>query len=154
MPWNLNFRYNLHCRYTFWNFKWKIKDFSKFHEQYPCTFQTTACMHLTLCSSSKLKAWKLTAKRVNKQVKPGFTNYQPQPSNSWAWSEIEGRGTKTRKSNKNRKSIKTFWSFMSSKSNLKIWKTWKFWKLGQFFEFFWKFLKLWKVWKYGNSRNS
>ena len=28
----------------------KIKDFSKFQKQYLCTFQTTACMHLTLCA--------------------------------------------------------------------------------------------------------
>ena len=27
-----------------------------------------------------------------KQVKPGFTNYQPQPKYSWALSEIEGKG--------------------------------------------------------------
>ena len=83
------------------------------------------------------------------QVKPGFTSYQPQPSNSWAWSEIEGRWTKTRNSSKNRKSAKTFWSFINSNSNLKIWQAWKFWNLGKF----WKFLKLWKFW-YGNSRNS
>ena len=48
MPRNLNFRCYLHCRHTFWYLKLKTKDFSKFHEQYPCTFQTTACMHLTL----------------------------------------------------------------------------------------------------------
>ena len=27
-----------------------------------------------------------------KQVKPGFTNYQPQPNYSWALSKIEGKG--------------------------------------------------------------
>ena len=27
-----------------------------------------------------------------KQVKPGFTNYQPQPKYSWALSKIEGKG--------------------------------------------------------------
>ena len=26
-----------------------------------------------------------------KQVKPGFTNYQPQPKYSWALSKIEGK---------------------------------------------------------------
>ena len=49
MPWNQNFRYNLHCKHTFWHLKLKTKDFSKFLKQYTCTFQTTACMHLTLC---------------------------------------------------------------------------------------------------------
>ena len=48
MPWNQNFRYNLHCKHTFWHLKLKTKDFSKFLKQYTCTFQTTACMHLTL----------------------------------------------------------------------------------------------------------
>ena len=28
----------------------------------------------------------------NKQVKPGFTNYQPHPKYSWALSNIEGKG--------------------------------------------------------------
>ena len=27
-----------------------------------------------------------------KQVKPGFTNYQPQPKYSWALSRTEGKG--------------------------------------------------------------
>ena len=27
-----------------------------------------------------------------KQVKPGFTNYQPQPKYSWVLSKIEGKG--------------------------------------------------------------
>ena len=29
---------------------------------------------------------------MNEQVKPGFTNYQPQPKYSWALSKIEGKG--------------------------------------------------------------
>ena len=57
MPWNQNFRYNLHCKHTSWYLKLKTKDFSKFHERYPCTFQTTACMHLTLW----LLRWKDTS---------------------------------------------------------------------------------------------
>ena len=44
MPWNLNFRYNLQCRHTFWYLKLKTQDFSKFHEQYPCHFSNN-CMH-------------------------------------------------------------------------------------------------------------
>ena len=28
----------------------------------------------------------------DKQVKPGFTNYQPQPKYSWALSKIERKG--------------------------------------------------------------
>ena len=49
MPWHHNFRYNIHFKHTFRHLKLKTKDFSKFQEQNPCTFQTTACMHLTLC---------------------------------------------------------------------------------------------------------
>ena len=29
---------------------------------------------------------------VYEQVKPGFTNYQPQPKYSWALNKIEGKG--------------------------------------------------------------
>ena len=49
MPWDQNFRYDLHCVHTFWHLKLKTLDFSKFLKQYPYTLQTTACMHLTLC---------------------------------------------------------------------------------------------------------
>ena len=50
MPWNLNLRHNLHCGHTFWNLKLKIKDFSKFQNQYSCTIQTTACMYPLHCA--------------------------------------------------------------------------------------------------------
>ena len=36
------------------------------------------------------------AENMSKQVKPGFTNYQPQPQYSWALSEIEGKGKLTK----------------------------------------------------------
>ena len=34
----------------------------------------------------------VVAEREIEQVKPGFTNYQPQPKYSWALSKIEGKG--------------------------------------------------------------
>ena len=34
----------------------------------------------------------------HEQVKPGFTNYQPQPKYSWAFSKIEVKGKKDNKS--------------------------------------------------------
>ena len=54
MPWHKIFRYNIHCKHTFRHLKLKTKDFSKFQEQYPCTFQKTACMHLTLWENGNL----------------------------------------------------------------------------------------------------
>ena len=44
MPWNQNFRYNLHCKHTFWHLKLKTKDFSKFLKQYTMHFSNN-CMH-------------------------------------------------------------------------------------------------------------
>ena len=57
-----------------------------------------------------------------KQVKPGFTNYQPQPNYSWALSKIEGKG-----------------KLGKTKKTLKICKFLKFWKT--------KILKIWNILK-------
>ena len=91
---------------------------------------------------------------IIKQVKPGFTNYQPQPKYSWALSEIEGKG----------KLIKTK-DLWKRSNKLKIWtslKIWNFWKS----EMFWmseknsenlkifenrNILKIWKIIKFWQS---
>ena len=43
-----------------------------------------------------------------KQVKPGFTNYQPQPKYSWALSKGKLVKTKSLKNSESLKSLKTF----------------------------------------------
>ena len=55
-----------------------------------------------------------------KQVKPGFTNYQPQPKYSWAWSKIEWKEINVWKSLK-------VWKFLKVWKSLKVWKTLKVW---------------------------
>ena len=38
------------------------------------------------------------SKKIIKQLKPGFTNYQPQPKYSWALSKIEGKNKRQKQS--------------------------------------------------------
>ena len=60
--------------------------------------------------------------KIEKQVKPGFTNYQPQPKfHSWALSKIEGKGKlgKTKELWKRSENLKKY-------ENLEVSENWKF----------------------------
>ena len=97
-----------------------------------------------------------TAWYLMKQVKPGFTNYQPQPEYSWALSEIEGKGKLTKTKDLWNRSAKLkiwkflkIWHFWKSK-NLKYYEVWKkIWKPAKF----WKLEKFWKFERFWNSDN-
>ena len=89
-----------------------------------------------------------------KQVKPGFTNYQPQPKYSWALSKIEGKGKLGKTKDLWKRSEK-----LKISKFLKIYKTEKFWKPENFWkpEKFWKLENFWKplrFWKSDNFWNS
>ena len=57
-----------------------------------------------------------------KQVKPGFTNYQPQPKYSWALSKIEGKGKLGKTKDLWKRSEK-----LNNSENVKIWNILKIW---------------------------
>ena len=57
-----------------------------------CVFQVVSLTQTLFEGFLFLKTRKHSFEIKCKQVKPGFTNYQPQPKYSWALSRIEGKG--------------------------------------------------------------
>ena len=81
-----------------------------------------------------------------KQVKPGFTNYQPQPKYSWALSKIEGKGELGKCKDLWKRSEKLYkYENLEVAENLKNHETRKILKPDKF----WKNLKPEKFWKSG-----
>ena len=55
MPWDQNFRYNLHCKHTFWHLKLKTKYFYNIHALFKqLRTYTLQCGSVIKCASIRV----------------------------------------------------------------------------------------------------